>query len=415
MAIGTRNGQSYFWSLVNDLFDQDIPNRENFIKGTIHKLQDSIVAGRDLVFGLAQQLGSTIAGTSAVQRGSVAMGTLAFYDPISNPVGDLDGKTLILETDLAGPVTVTFAQPISPAHAATQINTQAAALGLVASVDTGVDPNTGAVVAANVGKLLLVRPSGASAEVTVKGAGTANALLGLPLIDTTTTGAGTVNDGASRVGLAAITATIPWAGGTLRDFLAAQYALVNASASALATKVAKAGDTMSGNLALSGVAKIVYSAAASRPARGAWTKYSASFLTLTGGALQYSNIGSGSADFEFYPVTGDTITSITISVFVEPGFPHGALPTMPTYQLYKWVPGATTPTAIGANTPDPSADVAAYELPHDITISGLSEVVSSSARYFLRYTTESGANAQPGYTVTNVTLAVTSAGLPPGL
>jgi hypothetical protein len=227
MAIGTRNGQSYFWSLINDLFDQDIPSRENFIKGTIHKLQDGIVAGRDLVFNLAQQLGSTNAGTSAVQRGSIVMGTLAFYDPLSTPVGDLDGKTLILETDLAGPQTVTFAQPVSPAHAATQINTQAAALGLVASVDTGVDPNTGAVIAANVGKLLLVRPSGASANLIVKGAGTANAILGLPLSDTTVSGTGTINDGASRIGLGAITSPAGWPGGTLRVFCEMLFGVVD--------------------------------------------------------------------------------------------------------------------------------------------------------------------------------------------
>lgn len=243
MAIETRNGQSYFWSLINDLFDQDIPNRENFIKGTIHKLQDGVVAGRDLVFNLAQQLGSTNAGTSAVQRGTVVMGTIAF-----SPVGDLDGKTLILQTDLAGPVTVTFAQPISPAHAATQINTQAAALGLVASVDTGVDPNTGGVVSANVGKLLLVRPSGGTASLTVKGAGTANALLGLPLIDTTITGTGTVNDGASRIGLAAFGS---WAGGTLQAFLLTVADAATTTA-ALATKVAKGGDTITGALVFSG-------------------------------------------------------------------------------------------------------------------------------------------------------------------
>jgi hypothetical protein len=223
MAIGTRNGQSYFWSLINDIFDQDLPNRENFIKGAIHKLQDNIVAGRDLVFNLAQQLGSTNAGTSAVQRGSVVMGTIAFYDPIDVPVGDLDGKTLILETDLAGPVTITFAQPISPAHAATQINTQGSSLGLVASVDTGVDPNTGAVVAANVGKLLLVRPSGGTASLTVKGSGTANAILGFALADTTTTGSGAVNDGSTRIGVANLTNI---AGGTLRSVLLALEAAI---------------------------------------------------------------------------------------------------------------------------------------------------------------------------------------------
>jgi hypothetical protein len=236
--MATRNGQSYFWALIEDFLDDDILNRENFYKGAIHRLHDGIVAGRDLVFNLTQQLGSTNAGTSAVQRGSVVMGTLAFYDPIDTPVGSVDGKTIILETDPAGPVTITFTQPTSPAHLATEINTQGASLGIVATVDTGVDPNTGAVVAANVGKLLLVRPSGATASLTVKGAGTANAILGLPLVDTTASGAGTVNDGASRIGLGAFGS---WLGGTLQAYLAGLDTAVSG------TLIADGGTLASGN------------------------------------------------------------------------------------------------------------------------------------------------------------------------
>lgn len=219
-----RSPIAYLWPTIKAFATGDVITRE--------LLRDSINKAGDIGYGVLaalnerwQQLGSTNAGTSAVQRGSVVMGTLSFYDPVDVPVGALDGLTLILETDLAGPATVTFAQPTSPVHVATQINTQAAALGLVASCDTGVDPNTGAIVAANVGKLLLVRPSGGTASLTVKGAGTANAILGLPLVDTTTTGAGTANDGGSRIGLAAFGA---WAGGNLRSYLIGLQNAVNA-------------------------------------------------------------------------------------------------------------------------------------------------------------------------------------------
>lgn len=212
-----RSPIAYLWPTIKAFATGDVITRE--------LLRDSINKAGDIGYGVLaalnerwQQLGSTNAGTSAVQRGSVVMGTLSFYDPVDVPVGALDGLTLILETDLAGPATVTFAQPTSPVHVATQINTQAAALGLVASCDTGVDPNTGAIVAANVGKLLLVRPSGGTASLTVKGAGTANAILGLPLIDTTVSGTGTANDGASRIGVGAIGA---FAGGTLREAILA--------------------------------------------------------------------------------------------------------------------------------------------------------------------------------------------------
>lgn len=214
----------YLWTTIKAFATGDVITRE--------LLRDSINKAGDIGYGVLaalnerwQQLGSTNAGTSAVQRGTVVMGTLLFYDPVDVPVGSLDGKTLILETDLAGPVTITFAQPTSPVHIATQINTQGASLGLVASCDTGVDPNTGAIVAANVGKLLLTRPSGGTASLTVYGAGTANAILGLPLIDTTTTGSGTVNDGASRIGLAAFGS---WVGGTLRTYLLTLQSAVDA-------------------------------------------------------------------------------------------------------------------------------------------------------------------------------------------
>jgi hypothetical protein len=212
-----RSPIAYIWPTLKAFATGDVITRE--------LLRDSINKAGDIGYGVLaalnerfQQLGSTNAGTSAVQRGSVVMGGLSFYDPVDVPVGALDGLTLILETDLAGPVTITFVQPTSPVHVATQINTQGASLGIVASCDTGVDPNTGAIVAANVGKLLLVRPSGGTASLTVKGSGTANAILGLPLIDTTTTGAGTANDGASRVGVADLAAI---SGGTLRAVLLA--------------------------------------------------------------------------------------------------------------------------------------------------------------------------------------------------
>lgn len=239
---------AYLWPTLKAFATGDYITRE-FLRDSLNKAGDigyGVLAALNERF---QQLGSTNAGTSAVQRGSVVMGTLSFYDPVDVPVGALDGLTLILETDLAGPVTVTFAQPTSPVHVATQINTQAAALGLVASADSGIDPNTGAVVAANVGKLLLVRPSGASADLIVKGAGTANAILGLPLIDTTVSGAGTVNDGTSRIGFGAVGA---WSGGTLRAFLVATETVV-------ANALLKSGGTMTGPVLFSGSsARVVY-------------------------------------------------------------------------------------------------------------------------------------------------------------
>lgn len=228
-----RSPIAYIWPTLKAFATGDVITRE--------LLRDSINKAGDIGYGVLaalnerfQQLGSTNAGTSAVQRGSVVMGTLSFYDPVDVPVGSLDGKTLILGTDLDDPVTITFGQPTSPVHVATDVNTQGASMGIVASCDTGIDPNTGAIVAANVGKLLLVRPSGASASLTVYGAGTANALLGLPLVDTIVTGSSSENDGTTRIGFGAYSPPVgvTWAGGTLRTFLKAQYAIVGALSSA---------------------------------------------------------------------------------------------------------------------------------------------------------------------------------------
>jgi hypothetical protein len=404
-----RSPIAYLWPTIKAFATGDVITRE--------LLRDSINKAGDIGYGVLaalnerwQQLGSTNAGTSAVQRGSVVMGTLSFYDPVDVPVGSLDGLTLILQTDLAGPVTVTFSQPTSPVHVATQINTQAAALGLVASCDTGVDPNTGAIVAANVGKLLLARPSGGTASLTVKGAGTANAILGLPLVNTTVSGTGTANDGASRIGVGTIGA-IP--AGTLRAFLTtAEATITNA--------LLKTGGTMTGNIAFATTKQITYSDSVTRPARGKWTPTSGTtdLVANTGGGV-LTQIGVAqavvTADYEFFPVTGDTITAIKIAVNAV-GSGHGAMPaTKPAITLYKWVSGSIAPAIVSGPVSDPETVVVDYEAAHEVEISGMSELVSSNTRYFLRFSSENGANEAAGYVVTHVMLTTTSGGLPPGL
>lgn len=406
--MATRNGQSYFSSLIEDLFDQDIPNRQTLFKGCIHKLHDGIVAGRDLVFNLAQQLGSTNAGTSAVQRGTIVMGTLAFYDPVDVPTGDLDGKTLILQTDLAGPVTVTFAQPTSPAHAATQINTQAAALGLVASVDTGVDPNTGAVVAANVGKLLLARPSGGTASLTVKGAGTANAILGLPLVDTTTTGAGTANDGASRIGLGAFGS---WAGGTLQSYL---QTVVSVGVADVANRVAKAGDTMSGALTTTNVVISNASNSVTIASRSV-TRSTDNVINSDGAEWIPTATGRFINDVVGKTITvpldlphGTTLTSASVTYVGAGG--HVGLPAVkPNVTIYKTHLGTGTDTAV-SSTDDTSATTVDFQAVHTFGPTGLTEVVDRTTyRYNAAITSEAGANSLVGgvYFGTRYTCTVT--------
>jgi len=411
-----RSPIAYLWPTLKAFATGDVITRE--------LLRDSINKAGDIGYGVLaalnerfQQLGSTNAGTSAVQRGSVVMGGLSFYDPVDVPVGSLDGLTLILQTDLAGPVTITFAQPTSPVHVATQINTQGASLGLVASCDSGIDPNTGGVVSANVGKLLLVRPSGASADLIVKGAGTANAILGLPLVDTTVSGTGTVNDGISRISAAAV-GSIP--AGTLRSILVAIEGVTSGVAASLAAKVAKAGDTMSGHLTFSATKQVKYADSITRPARGKWTPTTGTtdlVANTGGGVLTQVGVAQAvvTADYEFYPVTGDTITAIKIAVNAT-GSGHGAMPaTKPAITLYRWVSGSVAPAIVSGPVSDPETVVVDYEAAHEVEISGMSELVPSDTRYFLRFSSENGANEAAGYVVTHVMLTTTSGGMPPGL
>jgi hypothetical protein len=136
-----------------------------------------------------------------------------------------------------------------------------------------------------------------------------------------------------------------------------------------------------------------------------------------GGVLTQINTAqvAATADYKFFPITGDTITGITIAV-VYTGVPHGGEPgTKPTITLRKWVQGAAVPVVVAGPVTDPETVAGDYENPHEVSITGLSEPITDTTEYFLRFTSEYGANKEPGYTVTHVFLTTTSGGLPPGL
>ena len=236
---------------------------------------------------------------------------------------------------------------------------------------------------------------------------------GTLIVDTTTTGAGTVNDGASRIGLGAFGS---WAGGTLQAYLLT----VGTAVTSIATKVAKAGDTMTGDLTFVATKKVKYSDTTTRPARGRWvlsTGVTDLSVSTGGGVLAQINTAQAvvSADYEFYPVTGDTITAVKAAA-IYTGSPHGGEPgTKPTIALWKWAIGDSTPNVVAGPFTDPETVAGDYESPHNVTLSGFTEVVGSDARYFVRFTSEDGANQAAGYAVTHVSLTTVSAGLPPGL
>lgn len=212
------NGGSFFWGMIDKLLDGQLLTHVGLYKNGLYRLQDGLLAVRDMVLGLRSDLGQTETVRPAVVRSPSSLGSLLYYDPVTTPLGSLDGKTLILISDIAGPVTVTFAQPTTPAAACAQINSQASALGIIADVDDGIDPVTGAINSLNVGRLRIRRYGSGTPSITVDKDGTANGALSFSTsIDTTVTGtAATALDGASRIGVSAYDG---WPGGTLRTLL----------------------------------------------------------------------------------------------------------------------------------------------------------------------------------------------------
>jgi hypothetical protein len=77
---------------------------------------------------------------------------------------------------------------------------------------------------------------------------------------------------------------------------------------------------------------------------------------------------------------------------------HAALPaTKPTLQLFRADPtsgAAGNGTQIGATITDPSASVALYEVPHYISLTGLTEVIDTTKVYTAIVSGETGANSQ---------------------
>lgn len=410
MAPTYRAGAAFLWSNIREHFDGDTVNRQSLWKEGLHRLQDSVLAIRDMVHSLRAQLSSQEGGSPAVLRGSVDMSTLAFYDPIDVPLGSLDGKTLIVSSEL-DTVTITFAQPTSPAAAAAEANSQGSSTGITFTVDDGVDPITGAYVPSNVGKFRLVRPGGGTATITF-GNGTANGILGFTN-GQSATGTGTANDGASKIGLGAFTLPTGWTGGSLRDFLQLLFTLADATSTG---KVDKAGDTMTGHLTMNATSEIkLADRTVTRPLRTPWSfSYDATpewLLLNTGNPAQQLTVDTNGqvALREIDALTGDVITGATVWLKFDGS--HGSYPPaqFPRVRLF-WVDNTGVPT-YEASEDDTPADQAEYEDLHSIEITGLNLTVDADKQYRIEVL---GENEQTGLQVYDVTVTVTTKGLPPG-
>jgi len=176
-------GTSTFWRTIFEYLDGEPIFADGLYRRGIRRLSDRTMWLVDETVRILSRLAATDAGTKATIAGSVDLATLA-YDPVT---GDLNGKTLILDGDVGASQTVTFGTggtaPANPADVVTQILAQTS--NKTAVLDSSSRLSVGSTTV------------GALSTIEVVG-GTGAALLGL--VVGTASGAGTVSDGASRVG-----------------------------------------------------------------------------------------------------------------------------------------------------------------------------------------------------------------------
>lgn len=100
-----------------------------------------------------------------------------------------------------------------------------------------------------------------------------------------------------------------------------------------------------------------------------------------------------------------TITAIT--AYVDPKNGHGGLPgTMPRLKLSSRTHGSVGDTDVAQQT-DTSANVAAYEALHTITLSGLSATIDGTKMYYVEVQSEGGANALDFFQLMGLTVTCT--------
>lgn len=138
-------------------------------------------------------------------------------------------------------------------------------------------------------------------------------------------------------------------------------------------------------------------------------------IGAAGSAYALNQISAAGASILLMPLEplpkSGLLTSVSINLAGAAG--HAGLPgTMPTLRLYRQDIGSVAaPTQVGATITDTSASVAAYELSHALTITGLTEALAhdSGNRYYIRVTGETGANSVAGLALLDVAALVNPA------
>jgi hypothetical protein len=239
MSATNYTSKNILWSFITSLADGDFVSMARLYEEGLQRLHDGQGALLGRIAKVYADLSSTTIGTKARIVGNVDMTSFNYNSGIA-----LSGLTVIVDEDTAAAQTVTFDNTVTgPSVLLAQLTAQAPT-NLIWSLNDS-------------GQLMAESQTAGAGSTIALGAGTAHGLI-WPSPTITSPGGGAVNDGALRIGLAAFAS---WGGGNLRDFLVAFEAAANATSVAVATKVAKAGDTVTGLLAFSGAsAQIQYRA-----------------------------------------------------------------------------------------------------------------------------------------------------------
>jgi len=232
-----RSSSNIFWTTITSLVAGELLTKARLYTEALHRLQDNDGALLGRIARVYSDLVSQAVGTKARIVGNVDMTGFNYDGGVA-----LSGLTVIVDENTTTAQTCTFTNAVTGPDVLLSQLTSQAGTNLIWSLNDS-------------GQLVCECQTIGGTSTIALGAGTAHSTI-WPSPTITTPGAGTANDGASRVGIGAFAS---WGGGTLRDFLVAFESAASATATAVALKVAKAGDTVTGPLIFSGsTARVVY-------------------------------------------------------------------------------------------------------------------------------------------------------------
>jgi hypothetical protein len=195
----SRTSSNIFWTTITSLVAGELLTKARLYTEALHRLQDNDGALLGRIAKVYSDLVLQDTGTKARIVGNVNMTTFDYNSGIA-----LSGLTVIVDENTTTPQTCTFDNLVTGPDILLSQLTAACPTNLIWTLNDS-------------GQLVSESQTTGAGSTMALGAGTAHSTI-WPSPTITTPGAGTVNDGASRIGVAALAAL---SGGTLRSVLLA--------------------------------------------------------------------------------------------------------------------------------------------------------------------------------------------------